>query len=326
MDTTYSRRGTRGRTRRDLSARACSLSTTSVRSCYSSLWRLVSVLAILQLFRSKCHVRQAQYRRWIKYNSGVARSKAYSFSSLSPSACVISSDQDFHVLHIFSLLFNVAYLLFLWYVLGFYICVLRGSDCSKVISESRNQLRMIELIGISQEGSASNPFCRQVERYMEQLLISAFSGSQVHMPNSSSVPWKVLDGKCQFKFKFKFPYFKSFFEREGCAHLDTSIFHQWHFFIYHLWQTLYNESKRIKLRKTVWHLYIPSVSEITICLNICHDGSTYLDVASFDSLHCYFLLAHGPSASICPSAWFIEHCHAVQLTITHAIMLSIKPA
>lgn len=152
MDTTYSRRGARGRTRRDLSARACSLSTTSVRSCYSSLWRLVSVLAILQLFRSKCHVRQAQYRRRIKYNSGVARSKAYSISSLSPSAYVISSDQDFHVLHIFFLLYNVAYLLFLWYVLGFYICVLRWSDCNKVTSESRNQLRMIGLIGISQEG------------------------------------------------------------------------------------------------------------------------------------------------------------------------------
>lgn len=56
MDTTYSRRGTRGRTTRVLSTRACSLSTTSVRSCYSSLWKLVSVLAILQLFRSKCHV------------------------------------------------------------------------------------------------------------------------------------------------------------------------------------------------------------------------------------------------------------------------------
>lgn len=75
MDTTYSRRGTRGRTTRDLSARACSLSTTSVRSCYSSLWRLVRVLAILQLFRSKCHV-----------NTGVELNTAVVLQEVKPTA------------------------------------------------------------------------------------------------------------------------------------------------------------------------------------------------------------------------------------------------
>lgn len=42
-----------------------------------------------------------KYRRWIEYSSGVATSKAYSILSLSPSAYVISSEQDFHVLQIF---------------------------------------------------------------------------------------------------------------------------------------------------------------------------------------------------------------------------------
>lgn len=92
---------------------------------------------------------------------------------------------------------------------------------------------------------------------------------------------------------FYFSYFKSFFERD--------VVHIWILPLFTSAISLFTICGKhfimspsvLSWEKQLWQLYIPSVYEITICLNIFHDGRQYIFRCSLfsDSLRCYFLLA-----------------------------------